>query len=539
MFVMEDTRECMLVYQPVTRGIHGEYFPPPNTDLIRKATEQHYRLPQDYHAAIFERQFLRNDYKKYYNTYPWFPDEQALVWAEKALRLRYQPFMMANVLSIEEAIKRIDKTKSPGFPWNTVYKTKQEVIDNELELVMSIIGMIQRREEIVFLFRGKEYRGLYWMASPKGEFRPLEKIINPDPTKRKTRTFLCSEIVTHIVNTALYGEQNDALLEAHRHNLWMQIGMSPFYGGWNRMIQYLRAKGCKKFNCWDFKHCEASLRENILKILYRIRDDCVLHDQESMALFDFAWMQNCYSLVIDVDGFLNQMFGNNPSGALNTLDDNCLAVELVIIYTLAKHCSSFDELMIKIESHNLTIMGDDTVIPDHEDFKDIQEDCIDLGFNLEPEILHVDIEHVVFLNSGVHLKNGVYYPKANFEKIRANIYYNFKKNSWRLAYVKCCAYRVLAWFYDKERNEAEELIRYIDKHHKNAMKNEQVPELTELSARAAYLPPSQIEFMWSGNESATVEAVFTQSVNNTVKRLPFYPHNTQSFCNLANFALDL
>jgi hypothetical protein len=531
-----DVQPNMLIYERMTDGIRGTYDPPPNDELINYTLRIGKKLPTSYHHAIFDREFLRNDFSKYYQCYPWWPDERALAWAERAFALRYQPFLFSYTMSEEEAILQMDMTKSPGFPLNKIYKTKREAWEREKELIKLVVSQIRRGQRICYTFLGVEYHDLFWLASPKGEFRPLSKIINADPSKRKTRVFLAGDFITQLISIMIYGNQNNQLLEAHKHNMWMLLGFSPFYCGWDRMTRrVLNGVANRILNCWDVKHMEASIREYFYSMIYRLRNQFIIRDDEEDNFFSFLFHQFCYSLTIDVDGYLTQMLGNNSSGGFNTLTDNCFALELAIYYSLAKRCQTFEEFLSKLDQHNVVILGDDSITPEHVDFNHLQDDLVEIGFQLEPEIRCVSIQNAVFLNSGFKMYRNLWLPVPNFDKIRANILFNFKKNSWRLAYVKCCAYRTLAWPYPEFRKEADAMCNYIRKYKKFELEAEELPSLTYFATVQTYLEPATLNFLWTGNErfSKPVGVVFNAALDRLV------PGDISTFVDVLNFALDL
>jgi len=493
-----------MVYHKITNGIVGDCNFPPNIELMGQAHELGMRLPTTYHQAVFDKELFRNDFKKFLVAYPWCPDRKALSLALQALHYRYQPFLMATTLTRQQAKDRIDKTKSPGYPWNLKYNTKQKFMDAEMPLIDSILDQIEAGLPVDFEFRGVKYDHLYAQSSPKGEFRPLDKLVNIDPAKRKTRVFLCGETITLLVDTMLYGQQNDNLLEAHKHGRWIQVGFSPFYGGWDAIARFLIDGDVRRlFDCLDFSHMEASLRENVLTFLYQMRDSNLILSAKESVMRNWAFKQNCYSVVIDPDGYLVQFLGNNVSGKLNTLTDNCLAVELVFLYSIAKEgeLQTMEELIQIADDLHCVILGDDSVIPKHPAFANLINDASDLGFNLKPEAQSVDIFNAVFCNNRFVFSDGLYLPEPNFEKLRTNIYFHFKRHSWRLAYIKCCAYRTLAWMFPYYRKEAEGLCQWILTKKGKEMVVEVNPDVTLHSARMSYLPPAQIEWLWRGDES--------------------------------------
>jgi hypothetical protein len=319
---------------------------------------------------------------------------------------------------------------------------------------------------------------------------------------------MCSDIVAHIMMTMLFGGQNDGLLESNR-STWSKVGYSPFYGGFNDLAQYLL---CNKavlekllFDCWDVSHMEASLNEYVLNAIYELRGDHLILDPENRRMFEFVRRHIIYSMCIDVDGFLCMMVGKNPSGSFNTLSDNTLALILVLFYVLAKKSVDINDLMKKVELHYCACMGDDSVVPHHPDFTNIVGDSLELGFVFKPEKPPGVLADCVFTNSEFSLQNGRWYPKPNFEKVKANVFFHFKAKSWRLSYIKCCALRILAWNFTSEREQAERLCAFILKKYQRAMEVEHTMDdkVTYISAISAYLPSTQIDFLWSGNEAAS------------------------------------
>jgi hypothetical protein len=494
-----------MVFHQHNKGIQGEFQPPFNQDLIALANSLNQPLPTGYHPSIFSTQFLRNDFAKFQNAYNWSPHLPSLTMSIKAIRAILGNHLFGSTKSARKAIEQIDKTKSPGYPWNAYYSTKQQVIDNHLDLLLSIIEEIRKSGKCEFTFMGTTYYHTFWQCSPKSEMRVIDKMIHPSHEKRKTRTFFAGDIIVHIVGFMLFSEQNDNLLNAHS-TTWSKVGFSPFYGGFNQLAQYLLARGQNKFNYFDVSHMEASLKEILLMIIYDLRRDFLIFSEGDENCFKFVLDAIIYSIIIDVDGFLCMMFGGNPSGGFNTLMDNTIALYFTLIYTLARQSSTYEELMDKINSHHCACLGDDSVVPAHPDFDHYIEHAAELGFDVKPECPPGPLEAGKFVNSEFVKIGQTWFPKPNAEKIKANIYFYFKSRSWRLTFVKVCALRVLNWNFPKQRKEAEDIIRWIVNHRDHHMRHEYTMDskISYESAKAAYLPKQQIEFLWSGNESGLI-----------------------------------
>jgi len=495
----------MIVYRKETSGIRGEFKPEYNHDLISYACNSKIALPRSYHGAIFERSMLRNDWRKMQLHYHWAPDERAWGLAQEALKHVFSPFMMASPLTYEEAVDRMDKSASAGYPWNLKYSSKKIALEKEGDLIKDIVMQVMKTGKCKFTFCGREFTHLYWLASPKGEMRVMEKLINPDPSKRKCRTFMCSDICAHIMMTMLFANQNDGLL-ACNSSTWSKVGFSPFYGGFDRMAQYLLQNKSKLFkllfDCWDVSHMEASLNEFVLFVIYKLRGDHLVLTIETRNLMNYVMRHVIYSMCIDVDGWLCMMVGKNPSGSFNTLSDNTLALILVLFYVLAKKSVDLSDLLFKIDGHFCACVGDDSVVPHHQDFSNIVGDALDLGFVFKPERPPGELSDCVFTNCDFAQIGGRWFPKPNFDKVKANVFFHFKAKSWRLSYIKCCALRILSWNFPKEREEAERLCAYILKKYQRAMEVEHSMDskVTYTSAISAYLPSDQVDFLWSGNE---------------------------------------
>jgi hypothetical protein len=496
-----DCHPGMMVFGKISHGIRGDFKPKLNQELIAYAVNTGIELPLGFHPSMFERDMLRNDFKKFQLAYNWSPHEQELKWAKDALRHVFGTYMYSTPISYDEAIDKMDKTRSPGFPWNLYYLTKEQTIREESALLRDIVEQVQKTGSCVFTFRGVVYRHVYWQSSPKGEMRVMDKLIHPDGSKRKCRTFMCADIVMHICMMMLFSEMNDQLLNAHSET-WSKVGFSPFYGGFNLLSNYLLGKGSKLFDCYDVAHMEASLNEWMLLIIYELRGDFLLQDCSTAMLFHFVRMNVIWSYVIDPDGWLCLMFGKNPSGSFNTLSDNTLALILVLFYVLARKSRSYEDLLIKIDEHRCACVGDDSVVPHHPDFSDLISVASELGFVVKPERPTSSLDGCVFTNCEFVVIGSRWFPKANFNKVEANIFFHFKAGSWRLTFIKCCALRVLAWNYPEERDKAERMIQWISKKYDRLMRSEvsMDDKVTYRSAMAAYLPRQQVDFMWNGNE---------------------------------------
>lgn len=484
--------------------------------MMQKVSRDGGQLPMSYVNSVCYLPLLRNDFKKFLDTYEWRPDEMKLKWAIDAYLFIYGKYMCGSTLSLCSAMSLREKGSSPGYPFNEKFKTVGDCLNDQeakRSIIECVLGVV-KTGKYRLTWRGKQYDHPYWKASPKDEMRPIDKVINDNPDKRKTRVFMAGDLVTSLIEIMVYGVQNENILNAKR-DTWSKYGMTQYYGGWDDMCRYLESNpffmGVKEYDCNDMKHYEASVKEQPQHIIYKIRDGYVYSEEYSSE--ELKNMQNfirenvIYSYVIDPDGYLIMKLGGNPSGHMNTLTDNQMWNIIAHLYQLAKVSSTEEELIAKAEGHKLCLLGDDSVVPHHPDFSSLFTNFGALGLKVSPELPTCGILGIKFLNQGVIKVRDVYYPSFNYEKIRANILYVWKSRSWRLTFVKCCAYRIMSYFSNVHWAESNIWCQYILDNHDQDMKNETRMDLvvTYKATISQYLTIDHIRFLWTGNECSYVK----------------------------------
>lgn len=205
-----------------------------------------------------------------------------------------------------------------------------------------------------------------------------------------------------------------------------------------------------------------------------------------------------------MDGDVCLKFGKNPSGSFNTLSDNTLALILIYLYTLASSCVSDEDLVKEYHKLALKCMGDDSIVEKSDRIKNFKEKAWELGFKMELEAPPGPLTQCSFLSSGfVYIKSfGKWVQSSNYGKVMANVYMNFKKRSWRYAYVKLCAARKLFWAFEDKRRDIDLLINFVNKNHYYDLKNEveHDKEITFHACISQYMPDSENRFLLLGDE---------------------------------------
>lgn len=475
-----------------------------NAELIEQAKKQNLPLPYGYYPALLTRDYLLNDFAKYRKSYNWCPEPKAWRIARDVFETEFALRLLSRPLTFEEAISRIELSASPGFPWNKKYATKRLAIEGELDLIRSIVQGVFRDGHVDYMFMGERYTNVFWLTSPKSEIRPIDKFTNADLTKRKTRTFMCGDLICHIVGFMLYKDQNDKILDLALSDNWSAVGLSPWYGGWDAMVRILlRNSKCgslQKFHCYDASHMEASVSDGIQAAVYEVRNSCL--SQEYVRAKEWFYLNITNSLIIDVDGFVVMKNGKNPSGSFNTLTDNTFALMLVFLYTIARELNDYGQVYAAFHRIACKMLGDDSIFEDCPELINLEKYANEIGFDLQPEAEAGPLVTCSFLSSKFVFDEQYckWIQQANFDKVIANVYFNFKARSWRLAFVKLCAIRQIFFAHRDKRAQVDFLLKYIIENHDSDMKNENCKELSYEQARSQLMSDKNNAFLLFGSE---------------------------------------
>jgi len=430
----------------LTHGIHEGASSTFNNELEDFAMSKNITVPGGYYPALLYKPYLENDFAKFRKIYPSIPERGAWQRARDVFYMIYAPTMVGRVLTFDEAINRIELSASPGFPFNKKFKTKREVLADlaTLSVLRQVVDDLFEYGEFEYEFMGEKYQHCFWQTSPKSEIRVIEKFNHADFSKRKTRTFMCADIIIHIVGFMLYKEQNDQLLHLGLTESWSAMGANPWFGGWDKLTRTLLRNGSTEFECWDASHMEASLGDMMQTAIYEVRNSVIPGCDKAK---DWLFSQVSCSKVIDPNGYVCLKFGKNPSGNFNTLSDNTFALILIYLYTLAKKCESTEELVEAYQNLALKCMGDDSIVERSDKIRDFSESASELGFVMELEAPPGPLEQCKFLSANfVFIEQyQKWVQKNNYAKIMANVYYNFKTFvALYLCKTLCCSQIILA-----------------------------------------------------------------------------------------------
>ncbi len=254
-----------------------------------------------------------------------FCDEKVLHNALACMDKHFSFYMRdAGFLTWEQAIGRIRKEASCGYPLNIKYYSKKQFLEegNAFEMYHAEIASWLTQRPLPCVFQ----------QNAKRELRLVGK---------STRTFLPGPFVHYMFQVQCFSMQNDALVHNHQRT-WFGCGISPFKGGWNRLYTMLLRFGNCYFESdvsgWD-RSVSSSLRWKVCEMRFKWLP-IHLQTKENWQLIKQSYDFAINAFVVLEDGDLTRKYGGTSSGEYNTLDDNCLIHYLAVVLILQEMASA-------------------------------------------------------------------------------------------------------------------------------------------------------------------------------------------------------
>jgi len=247
-------------------------------------------------------------------------------------------------LSPQEAIARMDPTKSPGFPHTLAYPTKGMVISYHYDWLVSRLESANRMEPIPTPMVSTTW---------KEEIRKLQKIL-----EGKVRSMCPVSIETCALFLMVFGRAMDAVSLMDWRKTEMTVGFSPWYGGWD------------DFATW-FEDCDAFMDFDVEKF------DSHVFNELRMFLFDYFWIPMMttpeqmrvarnvvesllFPIVVFPDGNMMRFLrGGRWSGEPLTALENSLLSILLFYYCCLRMGYSEEQIKVKFKK---VFLGDDNYI---------------------------------------------------------------------------------------------------------------------------------------------------------------------------------
>nr|YP_009252418.1 NIb [Tobacco mosqueado virus] len=320
-----------------------------------------------------------------------------------------------------------------------------------------------------------------WNGSLKAELRCKEKI-----EANKTRTFTAAPIDTLLGGKVCVDDFNNQFYSQNINCSWT-VGMTKFYGGWNRLLTSL-PDGWVYCDA-DGSQFDSSLTPYLINAVLSIRF-AFMEDWD----IGFQMLRNLYTEIVYTpistpDGTIVKKYRGNNSGQPSTVVDNSLMVVLAMHYAFTKEGWTFDELE---EYCKFFVNGDDLVIavrPDREKFLDtLQQHFSELGLNYDFSSRTRNKEDLWFMSHKGILVDGIYIPKLEEERIVSILQWDRAAlPEYRLEAI--CAAMIESWGYPKLTHEIRRFYSWLLEQapYRQLAQDGKAPYISELALKKLYL----------------------------------------------------
>lgn len=270
---------------------------------------------------------------------------KAWEWTER----QFMPYMgNSRVLSLEEAVQRLDLSTSSGFPFNREFPTKRELFENDNEILEWLEEDWERLAD-----------DPYWTAvsssSLKEELRPQEKILQ---NSQRTFTAFATDATVH--GSRLFVDQNEKMYAAHTVSA-SSIGMSPLKGNWDKL--YRKLNTFKNGYAMDEAQFDSSQRKFLIWGCAQLR--WKMYAPEYRTAANWRRLRTYYrnvidSLILTPEGIMVMKKLGMPSGCPNTVTDNTLILYTMMSFGWIDNCPEEDAVYEIFEEHTAkALVGDD------------------------------------------------------------------------------------------------------------------------------------------------------------------------------------
>jgi hypothetical protein len=259
----------------------------------------------------------------------------------------FGPYMGgARVRTVQEVIPELDKDTSSGYPFNAFFPKKKDLFEGCPEIVQWLEADWENLldEHYTFMFTN----------SLKEEIRPEEK------TKlNKIRTFTAGAVDGTVHGNRLFADMNEKMNASHLQSS-SGVGMSPLKGNWDRL--YRKLNMFRKGYALDESEYDSSLRSYMMWGCAKLR--WAMLREEDRTPENLKRIKNYYrnlvnSLVITPEGVIVLKLGGNPSGSVNTINDNTLILYTLLAYAWIMNCGE-NPSQLEFELNTAKVLvGDD------------------------------------------------------------------------------------------------------------------------------------------------------------------------------------
>jgi len=413
---------------------------------------------------------------KYDRQQPHDVNEAAWAFARDATRRHFACMNGSSKLPFFAVAENLDKTTSPGYPFNLQYPTKSAVLENPAfsEHLNTLWHDMTTTSPTKFI----------WTCSVKSEMRPEEKV-----EANKLRTFLAAPIDLTMCANRLCLDMNDKFYEMGQKQIgWSCVGMSKFNRGWHKLATRL-GRFPQGFNL-DGASYDASLMARLLYEIGQMRIDFGNYSKDDAQRMRHIYDNIINSMIVLSNGDVVMKSTGMPSGSSNTVVDNTMALFFILAYCwyqLAKGRKGFESYESFMEFVEAALYGDDntfTVSPNCISWfngKSVAIIALELGVRFETENNNwepIPLIDLVFLGNKFSLYKDTYVPIPEMTKTLSSLAFGTACPDPRWHLMRAHALLMDSFFNKESHTFLKEYIHFIWQNYKEQLVDGDVNKVT-------------------------------------------------------------
>lgn len=385
-----------------------------------------------------------------------------------------RPYMVGKIATMDEIISELELTKSPGFPWNRMYTTTEQVFDKHMPEIAAYIEDIE----------GGLSPLTYWNIFPKEEVLPATKV----DSGRLRQIAGCGAEFKVLANK-YFLHQNKSLVQNHQH-IWASVGIDFTKGGWHVLYHYLNQVGGQG-TALDVSRFDVNLQSAVADAVKTVRLACFPDDVRAQPGFHAA-VRYIYHHIYQ--GFMVCPFGEvvqkehgNASGSPLTSYDNTIANMIALCFTwflaVIKANPALTNSEIIVDWHpddyiRPKVYGDDNTMGVSETGQALlTQQAIENGYNslgwtvtFETPKPYVPVKELVFLSRGFVQLRGpgnthFWAPQMlDHDKALASLKLKGKGDPVK-TYERACGLLTVYWTNKAACTYISRFLDYLERHH--------------------------------------------------------------------------
>jgi hypothetical protein len=420
----------------------------------------------------------------------------------------FQPYLAGSrVIDSEHARLEMDKQTSPGYPWNTLSRTKSGVLQNPLYL--------KYVEEYWKKLASGSRCPVIWCSNVKDELRSSEKL---DANPPKLRTFTGSPLEHCECCMRLCWDMNNSFYQSN-NKTWSFVGGSKFRRGWDRLYERL-SRHPNAFEL-DESAYDASLFREAMYGMIDFRWAMLAMSEktvENRRRLEAIYVEIVESIMVASDGDILTKNTGNPSGSANTIVDNTVVLFRLMCYAWIRLWPKVSDVQGPIYSefmHNVeaALNGDDnTWTCSNEVVPWFNATSVSAVWSSIGVITHADefkarpLSACSFLSMTFGRSGSCYVPVPEREKVYCALAWGGRcLANPRMSLLRAYALRVESYWDCEARVLVSEYIRWLLQNYHDALRAPRSPKGLDFSfeqVQSVFRTDSEIESLYLGYEAS-------------------------------------